>query len=827
MIKYLNRQTTMFFERLSSVVHRRAWFVIVATLLVTAVLGTQLSKLTIDTSTESFFHDTDPVILKYHEFQDQFGRDDVMLLGLNPTEVFSPEFFERLDALHSAIENDVSHVAKVTSLINVRSTRGRDDELLVDGLLDQWPSGPVEMAAFRKRVMTNPLYRNSLISADGKFAAITIQPETFSTESEPESELDLLSGFETDGLEPTGEGAQEGTEQVEQEFLTDENKAAIVDALLKVVEEHETPDFPIYLAGSPVVDHKIKGNLQTDMALFMNLGLVVIAITIFILFRQISAVFLALLIVVLSLISTLALMALNGAPITIPTQILPSFLLTVGVADSIHILSLFYGRLKAGDDRRTAISHALIHSGRALVLTSLTTAGGLMSFAGSALAPVADLGIYAPIGVIITLLYSLLLLPALLCVIPLRFSSPTNSTQRSGVLDRFLVGSADFSMRHAKLMVTVCALLIVVALLGALRLRFSYDPLSWLPKEDTVRMDTKTVDEHMRGSLSFELMLDSGTENGLYEPELLEKLDLLSVEAEAFQSGDVFVGKTASIAGFVKEINQALNENRPDYYRIPDTRDLVAQELFLFESSGSDDLEDVVDRQYRKARFTMKLPALDAVEYSRFVVAMEKRFQEVLGNGVEVEATGIVALLFKTISAMIYSMANSYVIALVVISVMMILLLGDVRFGLISMVPNLVPIVVTLGLMGWLGIPLDAFTLLIGSITIGLVVDDTIHIMDNFKARFDQEGDVSSAIRHTLKTTGRAVLCTSIVLSAGFLIYICSSMKNLVYFGTLTTFAILAALVADVFLLPALMKLSISSRVDNASAGQQSRDSRL
>jgi uncharacterized protein len=811
----------MFFEWLSSVLHRWAWFVIVATLLLTALLGSQLSKLTIDTSTESFFHDTDPVILKYHEFQDQFGRDDVMLLGLNPPEVFSPEFFERLDALHSAIENDVPHVAKVTSLINVRSTRGRDDELLVDGLLDQWPSGPVEMAAFRTRVMTNPLYRNSLISADGKFAAITIQPETFSTESEPESELDLLSGFETDGLEPMGDGAQESTEQVEQEFLTDEDKAAIVDALLKVVEEHETAEFPIYLAGSPVVDHKIKGNLQTDMALFMSLGFLVIAITIFILFRKISAVIMALLIVVLSLVSTLAVMALSGAPITIPTQILPSFLLTVGVADSIHILSLFYSRLKAGDDRRSAITHALTHSGRALVLTSLTTAGGLMSFAGSALAPVADLGIYAPIGVIITLLYSLLLLPALLCVIPLRFSSPTTSTERSGRLDRFLCGSADFSMRHAKMMVAVCALLIVVALLGAFQLRFSYDPLSWLPKEDAVRMDTQTVDEHMRGSLSFELMLDSGTENGLYEPELLEKLDLLSAEAEAFQSGDVFVGKTASIAGFVKEINQALNENRPEFYRIPDTRELVAQELFLFESSGSDDLEDVVDRQYRKARFTMKLPALDAVEYSRFVIAMEKRFQEVLGNGVEVEATGIVALLFKTISAMIYSMANSYVIALVVISVLMILLLGNVRIGLISMVPNLVPIVVTLGLMGWMGIPLDAFTLLIGSITIGLVVDDTIHIMDNFKARFDQDGDVSSAIRHTLKTTGRAVLSTSIVLSAGFLIYICSSMKNLVYFGTLTTFAILAALVADVFLLPALMKLSIPSRVDNPPDGQQ------
>lgn len=822
MMTSLNRRTTMFFEWLSSLLYRRAWMVIVTTLILTGSLVSQLPKLTIDTSTESFFHDTDPVILRYHEFQEQFGRDDVILLGIDPPELFSIKFFERLDALHSAIENDVPHVAKVTSLIDVRSTRGEGDELLVDGLLDEWPDNPAEMAAFRERVMSNPLYRNSLISRDGTFAAITIQPERFSMESDPDSELDLLSGFENEGVEFGGGGDAESPEHEEQEHLTDEDKAAIVNALLKVVNEHEAPEFPIYLAGSPVVDHKIKGNLQRDMALFVNLGLLVIAVALFALFRRFSAVFLALLIVVLSLLSTLALMALNGAPITIPTQILPSFLLTVGVADSVHILSLFYGGLKTGEDRRSAITHALAHSGRALVLTSLTTAGGLMSFAGSALAPVADLGIYAPIGVIITLLYSLILLPALLAVIPLRSEAPAPSTERIGSVDRLLCGAADFSMRHAKMVVACSAVLILLAVLGASRLRFSYDPLGWLPREDSVRMDTRAVDERLRGSLSFELLVDTGEENGLYEPELLEKLDLLAGEAEAFQSGEVFVGKTASVAAFVKEINQALNENRPEHYQIPDSRELVAQELFLFESSGSDDLEDVVDRQYRNARFTMKLPALDAVEYSRFVIAMEKRFQEVLGSGVEVAATGIVALLFKTISAMIYSMANSYVIAMVVISILMILLLGNVRIGLMSMAPNLAPIIVTLGMMGWVGIPLDAFTLLIGSITIGLVVDDTIHIMDNFKACFDQDGDVARSLHHTLKTTGRAVLCTSIILSSGFLIYICSSMKNLVYFGTLTTFAIMAALLSDVLLLPALMKLSIANRAEDSSRKQES-----
>ncbi len=813
-----SESTRLFFEWFGSVIWRRAWGVVGVMLLLTIGLGSQLPKLTIDTSTESFFHQTDPVILKYHQFQEQFGRDDIIILALNPPEVFSRDFFERLEALHSAIESDVPHIEKVTSMINARSTRGRGDELVVDGLLDEWPGDATEMAAFRARVIANPLYRNALISEDGRFTTITIQTDSFSFEQDagPDQgggdDVDLLSAFEDEVPEVSGNGDSQAEAPSSRPYLTDIEKTAMVDALLKVVEQHKRPDFPIYVAGSPVVDHRIKSNLQSDMALFMGLELGVIAIILLALFRRISPVLLSLLVVVVSLVSTLGLMALAGAPITIPTQILPSFLLAVGIADSVHILSLFFKHLEQDPDRRSAIKHALSHSGRAIVLTSLTTAGGLMSFAGSELAPVSDLGVYAPAGVMLTLLYSLTLLPALLAVLPLR-SAPVNEAQdKVGAIDRVLLRSAEYSISNPRRVVFVSALLVVVALVGALRLRFSYDPLSWLPSTETVRSDTRIVDERMKGSVSLELLLETKEKNGWREPERLRKLDMMSGEAEATRSGAVYVGKTSSAASVIKEINQALNENRPEHYLVPQDKKLVAQEFFLFESSGSDDLEDVVDSQFQKARFTMKLPALDAVDYSRFVVAMENRFKEVFGETVDVTATGIVALLFKTITAMIYSMAQSYVSALAIISVLMILLVGNLRMGLLSMIPNLTPIILTMGVMGWFGIPLDAFTLLIGSIAIGLVVDDTIHIMDNFKVYFDQTGDVSLAFRKTLQTTGRAVVCTSVVLATGFLIYMGSSMKNLVHFGMLTTLTIVTALVADVFLMPALLRLTIRKK---------------
>ena len=814
-MKKFDESTRLFFDWVGLVICRRAWAVVGVMLLVTIGLGSQMSKLTIDASTESFFHDTDPVILKYHEFQEQFGRDDIIILALNPPEVFSREFFERLDTLHTAIEADVPHVEKVTSMINARSTRGRGDELVVDGLLDEWPADAAEMGAFRARVVANPLYRNSLISEDGRFTTITIQPDSFSFDPETGSaleggdEMDLLAAFDEEVPERSGGEDSMVDEPSSRPYLTDAEKTAMVDALLKVVEQHKRADFPIHVAGSPVVDQAIKDNLQRDMGLFMGLELVVIAIILFALFRRISPVLLSLLIVVVSLVATLGLMALAGAPITIPTQILPSFLLAVGIADSVHVLSLFFKHLEQNPDRRVAIRHALSHSGRAIVLTSLTTAGGLMSFAGSELAPVADLGIYAPAGVLFTLLYSLTLLPALLAVVPLRSVSRGAEQEQVGAMDRVLWRCAEYSISNPRRVVAASALLVGVALVGAMQLRFSYDPLSWLPETETIRSDTRIVDDRMKGSVSLELLLETRESKGWHEPERLRGLDQMSGEAEATRSGAVFVGKTSSPASVIKEINQALNENRLEFYRVPQDQQLVAQEFFLFESSGSDDLEDVVDTQFRKARFTMKLPALDAVDYSRFVVAMEKRFKEVFGETVEVTATGIVALLFKTITAMIYSMAQSYVIALGVISILMIFLMGNLRMGLLSMIPNLTPIILTMGVMGWLGIPLDAFTLLIGSIAIGLVVDDTIHIMDNFRVYFDETGDVSLGFRKTLQTTGRAVVCTSVVLATGFLIYMGSSMKNLVYFGMLTALTIGTALVADVFLMPALLRLSI------------------
>lgn len=233
---------------------------------------------------------------------------------------------------------------------------------------------------------------------------------------------------------------------------------------------------------------------------------------------------------------------------------------------------------------------------------------------------------------------------------------------------------------------------------------------------------------------------------------------------------------------------------------------LVAQELLLFENSGSDDLEDFVDSQFSMARLTIKVPFVDGVLFEpvedEIFAYLNKNFPDV-----DFEMTGLIALIVKTFNNTITSMAKSYLIAVVIITLMMILLIGRIRIGLLSMIPNLAPIILMLGVIGWLGFPMDLFTMMVASIAIGLAVDDTIHFMHNFRRYYEQSGDPEKAVFETLHSTRRAMLVTSLVLSTGFFIYMFTNMENIVRFGFLTGFTILMALASDYFIAPALMVL--------------------
>jgi predicted RND superfamily exporter protein len=583
----------------------------------------------------------------------------------------------------------------------------------------------------------------------------------------------------------------------------------MVSALHELVAEFESEDLTIRLAGESVLGHRATAISWMDTTIFTVLAFLVAMTVLLVLFRRASAALLPIVVVAASLTSTFGAMAALAIPFSLPTQIIPNFLIAVGVCDAVHILTIFYQAWNRGEGKQASVVHALGHSGLAVVLTSLTTAGGLLSFLAAEITPVARLGTIGPLGVILTLFYTLTLLPALLVVIPLsrRERAERGSFGRDGALASQLARVGAAVAKRPRMVLFTALVLCVIAATGVAKIRFSHDPYDWLLPDDPVRIAVQRMDTALHGISAVEILIDTGREDGLYDPGVLNRIEAASRDALSIQDGPVRVGKAISIIDIVKEINQALNANDPAHYRVPDERALIAQELLLFENSGSDDLTQVSDTRFRTARLTLRVPLVDAFYYGAFLEDLGSRMREILGPAVSVEMTGATVLGNRTFSVVIVSMFRAYGLALLIITPLMIAMIGSLRIGLVSMIPNLLPVYFTLALMGWLDIPLGMSTLLLGSIVIGVAVDDTIHFLHKFDGYHRSSGDAHAAIRRTLETTGAALFATSLVLAASFGSYTLGHMTGVVQFGILAPFAILVAFLADLTLSPALLVL--------------------
>jgi predicted RND superfamily exporter protein len=327
-----------------------------------------------------------------------------------------------------------------------------------------------------------------------------------------------------------------------------------------------------------------------------------------------------------------------------------------------------------------------------------------------------------------------------------------------------------------------------------------------------VRINTETIDKELKGSITIEVVLDTQKENGVYDPVFLNAIEAVTEKIYTFKGENYFIGKIISINDVIKEINKALNENRESEYRIPQDRDLIAQEFLLFENSGSDDLEDIVDSLFSRTRISIKAPWVDSVEYVELMDELEILLNDAFEGTATVSITGTLPILADTITKSIKSSIESYMIAFGVIAILMIILLGSFKLGILSMFPNLTPIMIGVALMVVLDMPLDMFTILIGAIAIGMVVDDTIHFMHNFRRYYSQTNNVDEAILLTINSTGRAIFITSIVLSSGFFVFMFASMTNLYNFGLITGVVVLMAMVSDLVLVGAMMKLVIKPK---------------
>ncbi len=769
------------------------WFITypkttLATVLVLfGLLLTQLQHLRIDTTAESFLHKDAKALVDYEKFRDEFGRDEFFTVVITGVDVFSLDFLATLRDIHGDLEQEVGYLQSVDSLVNVRSIYGDGDDLIAEDLLENFPQTEEELAVIKERIRGKDIYYGRLLNRDEDTVAIFLKILPYK----------IIKN-------------KDGTETFSN--FGDAELAVASNEIKTVMERYKQRlgKGEYYVGGTLELGSYMGRIIQADFGNLTAVSLLMIALVLGILFKRASGIFIPLIVMAISIGATIAMLPALGFSMQITTSIIPSFLLAVCIGDSVHILSIFYHEYDHGKTKEEAILYALSHTGVAVLFTSLTTAAGLMSFVFSAIVPIGSLGLFAAIGTMLALVLTLILVPVLLTLFPVKHKPQVDAEHfKTGGLPYKFTRLGIFCAIHHPWKVVVAALAIVpITLIFIPNLRFSQDSLAWFPDDNPVKTAVRVIEAKVTGSMPVEIIIDTGKDQGALDPEFLKSLDAWLSGLRGKELNGIPIRSVNSIVDLVKETNQAFNGNKQENYVVPDSQEMIAQELLLVEMDQADDLYQFTDKKFRKVHTTLILPWKDAILFDKFQKQLISSYQKDMGSKwPDMHLTGVIPIFSVLFAAIVQSAIQSYLISGIIITIMMIILLRNVADGLISMVPNLIPIMIVIAFMAITDMPMDVLTVLIGSIAVGLCVDDTIHFMHGFKVAYQQHGDAAKAIEDVLMSTGKALMITSIVLFWGFMTFTLSDLSSMDNFGILTAMCISLALVFDFFLGPALMMI--------------------
>jgi predicted RND superfamily exporter protein len=762
------------------------------------LLSYYLPQLSIATSLESSFRGHNQAIQDYQEFRDLFGRDDKIVILINSEDIFSVHFLARLKEFHNDLENTLPMISEVNSLINAKYIEGKDGALQVNDFFENLPQTSEQSEVLREKALAYSLYKNSYISQNDDAMIMVIKTQSVSALTEDGKRIKNHGRGIDDQQELTGDQPLKSISQVE--------NIAILGIIETVVKQYNAENFRIVFSGTPAYQFHVEPKIRKSM---IYLSIMVLMLTFFfmaILFRRVSGIFLPQFVVLMSLGATLGLMALADVPFTLTSSMLPSIILSIGLTAPIHFMVVFFKyQKKAG--RLRAIIRTLKHSGLPIIMTSLTTMVGLLSFSFTEIAPVAHLGIFAAIGIGICLFLTLVYLPAMLALLKVLPGQEREHLYETSTYNRVLIWMGRTGIRHAHDIYILSFIVFIIILPGFFKLNFSHNMLHYFAEDEPFIEQTRLIEDETSGFRALEVVVDTGRKNGILDYKFLNNLEQLEDYAleQNNISGRPYTGKIISILDIVKKTNQAWHGDEPEYYTIPQDDYLIERQLTKFKQADPGYLERYVDSDLSLARFTAMMYWKDAAMDVDFVKRLGGYASGLFGKTAKVVVTGAVAIGSRVIDSMMSNLAVGYFTAFFIITFFMIMTVGDVKLGLVAMIPNLYPIVAGLGLMGLMGIPLNTYNLIGGSIVIGVAVDDTIHFFHNFRSYYEKTGDVETAVVETLRSAGRALITTTLILVSCFWLRLFSSMKVISDFGLIVGFSLLVAFLADVMLAPALL----------------------
>ena len=761
-------ETRKFFGKLTTfLVFHRIW-VILCMSLGSLFFGFYASKIQLNTSNEYYFLPNDEFLVRYDDFKETFGSDEYTYAVLTFDDVFTPESLKDLARFTKAVEKEVPYILSVQSILNVDRIKSDDLSIVVEPFFtDADYEHPEIIESKKKEAMSNPAYVDFLISKDQKFAGVLVEHEV----------------REGDG----------------------EFRKEICDRFRALVDRPEFASFNIKLVGSTILDADVDSTMATESRDFAVISFVLIFLLILFSFRRFALVLGPFLVIFVTDLWVIGLMSLLGYPLTMMSLVLPSVIIVVGCGDAIHFLSEFSQQLQEKRTRLEALVASAELTGVPCLFTSLTTMVGFGSLMAMELRPGKEMGMFAAIGVVVAFVMTFVLLPPLLSF----GSEKTDEIKyKTTALNRFylriLEEVAAFSIRAKKPILIVSVVLFALSLWGLTKIEVSADFLRVFSETTRIRQDYEYVDRNLGGTSSFQIVFDTKETDGIFDPEALAQLDRLNT----WLKNRPEIMSTQSVLEVFKELRKVGHDGEEAFYEIPKTRKEAAQLFLLYEMGGAEQIEKLLTDERDRARMSIRTKSISTAE-SEVLITDTERWAAANLKNVKVETTGMSPLFVRMIHFITRSQILSFGLAFVFVTICMIFVFRSFSLGLLAMVPNVVPIGLTFGFMGWAGITLNLGTVMIASIAIGIAVDDSIHFVSHYR-RNRQEGlAVIDAIRSTTTGVGLALLNTSVVLTLGFSVFGLSDISHLVNFGLLTALTVITALLADFLLLPAVILLFV------------------
>lgn len=751
--------------------YRWVFFLVSAAFLTFSAAG--LRHFAFDGSPRAFFAEGNPEYERFEALEDTYGSDYriFFMLSAHDGSMMDPD---HLRALKDMTERawELPFVRRVDSISNYQYTYSRNDELFVEDFFGESVlDDPDALSARRAIALRDPDIVNRLISNDGKHAAL------------------VMSLTITNAQILTGEGA---------DLL--KKAYALADSIKASNPEISTAATSSLL--STIYNMEVA---RSDMSLMIPVMFGLMFLILGLLLRSVSTVIVSLIVAICSAVAALGLASWLGFTFSVLSINAVIITIIVAVAHCIHIFTQLFKELKT-QNKSNALASSLRINFLAVSMTTLTTLIGFLSLNTNDLPPAVVLGNAAAIGAAIAWLFSLTMLPALVLMLPFKAHN-TSEFLIDGVMGRLV----EFLIRKKYPVLIFMLALSTLMVTLSFRNDLNDNLVASLHEPHIFRSDTKLIDEHFGAVYVYSFNLDSGNDNGVFDPDYLKNVDKFATYLRAQSE----VSSVHSFSDIIKRLNKSMHNDDPAYFIIPEDRELIAQYVLLYEMSlpFGLDLNEQLTPDRRRTLLTANLPVLD----TKTDIELDQRFwnwqQENLPPLMQDRNIAIATIWsYLTVHSLTNSLQGSAT-ALVLISALMLMMLRSFRYGVISLVPNIIPVMFGFGIWylysGNVGLGLTSVAI----ITIGIVVDDTVHFLVKYqKALKDHKGDAEKAIRTTFNQVGSALFMTTAVLASGFAVLGLSKIVINSALGQVTSVILLAAFILDVVLLPVLLLIADKNR---------------